>query len=105
MMNYRSPYITYQQTNYRDALFIIGLSKEIFKNGKLQVIYLPPYTNKFTFQRYETKNNDLVNSWKGGVNFDYLFAIQFSYSFKSGKKVKELDRPTDVDSDANKSLF
>ena len=105
MMNYRSPYITYQQTHYRDPMLIMGLEKEIFKNGKLQIMYLPPYTNKFTFEKYETQTPELFNSWKGGVNFDYLFAIQFTWSFKSGKKVKELERPTDFDSDTNKSIF
>ena len=105
MVEYRSPYITYQQTNYRDLMFILGLEKELFKNGKLQVLYLPPYTKKFTFQKYETKTDELLNSWKAGVNFDYLFVVQFSYSFRSGKKVKGLDRPTDYDSDANKSIF
>jgi hypothetical protein len=105
MMNYRSPYISYQQTNYRDMLFLVAVEKEIFKNGKLQIMYLPPYTKKFTFQRYEYKSNELFNSWKGGLDFDYLFAIEFSYSFRTGKKVKSLQRSTDIDSDTNKSLF
>jgi len=105
MMNYRSPYISYQQTNYRDMLLLVGLEKELFKNGKLQVIYLPPYTRKFTFERYENEADGIYNSWKGGVNFDYLFAVQFSYSFRNGKKVKKLERSTEFDSDANKSLF
>lgn len=105
MMNYRSPYISYQQTHYRDMLFILALEKEIFKNAKCQLMYLPPYTKKFTFERNETQTEELVNSWKAGVNFDYLFVVQFSYSFRSGKKVKSLDRPVDYDSDTNKGLF
>ena len=105
LINYRSPYIDYQQISYRDPLFIVGLEKELFKNGKLQVLYIPPYTKRFTFQRNVVKTKDLYNEWKGGVDFDYLFAIQFSYSFHAGKKVKSLNRSTDHDSDNGKSLF
>jgi hypothetical protein len=105
IMNYRSPYISYQQTNYRDMLLLVGLEKELFKNGKLQVIYLPPYTKKFTFERYVNEADGIYNSWKSGVDFDYVFAVQYSYSFKNGKKVKSLNRSTEVESDANKSMF
>jgi len=46
MMNYRSPYISYQTTTSRDLLWIVGLEKTLFKNGKLMIFYLPPYTKR-----------------------------------------------------------
>jgi hypothetical protein len=81
------------------------LEKEIFKNAKLQLLYFPPYTREFTFQKRETKTPVLYDSWKGEVLVDYLFAVQFNYSFSTGKKVKQLNRNVEYDSDGNKSLF
>jgi hypothetical protein len=105
MLQYRSPYISYQKTSSRDLLWIVGLEKNIFKNGKMQVFYLPPYAREFTFQKRETKTPDLTDSWEGVVKADYLFAIEFTYTFSTGKKVKKLNRANDVESDGNNSLF
>ena len=105
MVNYRSPRISYQRTSSRDLLWIWAVEKEIVKNGKLQIFYLPPYTREFTFQKNETRSQDLYDSWKGAIKADYLFAISFTYSFGSGKKVKKLNRSTDVETDGNNSLF
>lgn len=105
MVNYRSPYISYQKTTSRDLLWIVAVEKEIFKNGKLQLFYLPPYTKEFTFSKNETKTPELYDSWKGAIKADYLFAIEFNYTFSSGKKVKKLNRATEIESDGNNSLF
>ena len=105
MFNYRSPYISYQRTTSRDFLWIIAVEKSIFKNGKLQLFYLPPYTREFTFTKNETKTPNLYDSWKGVIKADYLFAIEFTYTFSTGKKVKSLNRASDIESDGNNSLF
>jgi len=105
MINYRSPYISYQRTTSRDFLWLIALEKSIFKNGKLQLFYLPPYTSEFTFTKNETRTPDLYDSWEGVVKADYLFALEFTYTFSTGKKVKKLNRSSDIESDGNNSLF
>lgn len=105
MMNYHSPQISYQRTTSRDLLFIVGLKKSLFKNGKLMIFYLPPYTKEFTFNKTVTESSDLNDEWKGVIKADYLFNIQFTYRFNSGKKVKKLNRSTDYDSDDGNSIF
>ncbi|MFN8255275.1 MAG: outer membrane beta-barrel family protein [Bacteroidales bacterium] len=105
MVNYNSPTISYQRTSSRDLLWIIGFEKELFKNGKLQAIYFPPYTNRFMFHQNETETAELYDMWKGEVLVDYLFSIKFTYNFSSGKKTKKLERNVEYDSDGNKSLF
>lgn len=105
MLNYQSPRISYQSTSSRDLLWIIGVEKEIIKNGKMQIFYLPPYTREFTFSKNETRTPELYNSWEGVIQADYLFAIEFTYTFSSGKKVKKLNRSTEMESDGNGGLF
>jgi len=86
-------------------LWIVGLEKTLFKNGKLMIFYLPPYTKEFTFNKSVTETTDLYDESKSVVKADYLFNIQFTYRFSSGKKVKKLNRSTDYDSDEGNSIF
>jgi len=105
VVNYSTPKITYNSTRYRDILFIVGFEKSLFKNGKLLMMYMPPYTHEYIFDKTVTETKNYYYKTESTAKVDYLFVIQFSWSFNKGKKVKKAERINDFEYEESQQVF
>ena len=102
---YNSPVKRLQTTNYRDALYLIGLEKSIMKEkGKIGITWGEPFKEQFRFQRTVTENGDLYQDDDNYVKIRTLFILKFTYRFNSGKEVKKLDIQRNLERDGKNGL-
>jgi hypothetical protein len=93
MSNYSSPRIDYQEVASRNAILIMSVNKEIFKNAKLTLMAVPPYTKEFKYRKTVSENPELFRSKTGTLDLSKgMAAIIFSYNFHFGEKVNKLNR-------------
>ncbi len=104
-MNYRSPFIEPQMERQRSLLYIFAVEKAVLKNGKVGVYSYIPFTKEFTANKKITTGKNfyqesalLINPWP-------MFTVRFSYTFKSGKKIKKLEREKELENDGKNSMF
>ena len=96
MANYGSPRINYQRTFYRDALVLFGVQKKFSERASIEAFYNPLIRN-FTYTRVVTRSQGYHEDWSGQVEVQHLFAIEFSYNFNYGKKIKKISRSADYE--------
>ncbi len=101
---YNSPTINYQRVFSRDFLFILGGEKTFSEKAKLEFFY-NPFIKDFTYAQVETRAPGYEEHWKGVVNVQHLFNIEFTYRFSFGGKVKKLDRSTEYETEGGGGLF
>ena len=104
VLYYNSPNIQYQREMSRDLLFILGIEKNISKKAKLSVMY-NPFIKDFTYHKVLTRYENMNEEWYGHLNIQNIFAIEFTYNFNYGKKVKKIKRSTDYEQDGGGGLF
>ncbi len=90
---YNSPNIQYQQVNYRHILIACSIDKELFKNAKLSLVFVPPYVKDFIYRKRVIETPEINESWTGIVPLNYGFAVlKFTYNFNLGKNFRKLNR-------------
>ncbi len=100
MMDYSSPNINYQRVIERDLLFIMGVEKNLSKRAKISGWY-NPFITDFTYRKVSTVYGNNVENWYGSLYVKHVFAIEFTYSFNYGKKVKKINRSVEYEKDGN----
>ncbi len=102
---YNSPVRRLQSTNYRNALYLVGLEKSILKEkGKLGITWAEPFHSKFRFQRTVTENPNLYQDDDNYVNIKTLLILKFTYRFNFGKEVKKLELQRNLERDGRNGL-
>ncbi len=102
---YNSPVTRLQSTNYRDALYAVGLDKLILKEkGSLGIYWIEPFHSKFRFQRTVTENPNLYQDDDNYVNIKTLLYLKFTYRFDIGKEVKKLELQRNLEHDGRNGL-
>jgi len=102
---YASPVTSMQSTHYRDALYLIGLEKSIWKDkGKIGINWYEPFKSDFRFNRNVTKSPGLVQDDDNFVKLRTLISLKFTYRFNKGKEVKKLERQKSLESDGKGGL-
>jgi outer membrane receptor protein involved in Fe transport len=102
---YASPVTSMQSTHYRDALYLIGLEKSIWKDkGKIGINWYEPFKSDFRFSRNVTKSPGLIQDDDNFVKLRTLISLKFTYRFNKGKEVKKLERQKSLESDGKGGL-
>ncbi len=101
MANYGSPRISYQRVFYRDALVLFGFQKKLSEHASIEGFYNPLIKN-FTYLKVVTESQDYHEEWKGQVEVQHLFAIEFNYNFNYGKKIKKINRSVEYEKEESK---
>lgn len=105
-IQYSSPYITAQNTNYRSALYLFAVEKGVLKTGKIGLYAYAPFLGDFTVERTEKETNDYYEESDFVVHdLTYIFNFKFSYRFNYGQKVKKLNRNKQVEEAGSNSMF
>ncbi|HEX2934104.1 MAG TPA: TonB-dependent receptor [Bacteroidales bacterium] len=104
---YNSPYISAQRVIKRDAIYVFGLERNIFKNnnGKISITTINPFTKKFSIENSVTEAANLRQEQDITVDVQPLVTVKFSYSFNKGKEIKKMDRKREIESDSKESMF
>ena len=102
---YASPVTSLQSTHYRDALYLIGLEKSIWKDkGKIGINWYEPFKSKFRFTRTVTQSPGVYQDDDNFVQLKTLLSLKFTYRFSKGKEVKKLERQKSLESDGKGGL-
>lgn len=102
---YASPVTSIQSTHYRDALYLVGLEKSIWKDkGKIGINWYEPFKTKFRFSRTVTQSTGIYQDDDNFVQLRTLISLKFTYRFNKGKEVKKLDRQKSLESDGKGGL-
>ena len=102
---YTSPSAALQTTNYRDALYIIALEKNILKDkAKIGINYYEPFYHKFRFNRTVSQGTTFRQDDDNHVDLGVLVSLKFTYRFSYGKEVKKLDRQKNLENDGKGGL-
>lgn len=106
-LQYNSPYISAQRVIKRDAIYVFGLERNMFKNnnGKISLTVINPFMKKFSVENSVTETNNLRQEQDITVDVQPLVTVKFSYSFNKGKEIKKMDRKREIESDSKESLF
>lgn len=98
MVQYNSPRIIYQREMRRDLLVLVGAQKTIKEKVKIEA-YFNPFIDKFMYARVTTQAPGYYEDWKGILDVKNLFAIEITYNFNYGKKIKKLNRSAEYERD------
>lgn len=102
---YASPVTTMQSTRYRDALYLVGLEKSIWKDkGKIGINWYEPFKSDFRFNRVVAKGPGIYQDDDNFVKLRTLISLKFTYRFNKGKEVKKLERQKSLESDGKGGL-
>jgi len=97
---YASPVTSMQTTRYRDALYMVGLEKSIWKDkGKIGINSYLPFKTKFRFNRTVTQSPGIYQDDDNFVQLRTLISLKFTYRFNKGKEVKKLERQKSLEND------
>lgn len=102
---YNSPYISAQNLNKRDPLYVIGFEKEINKNFKASFTALNPFMRKFVVSNSITESENFWQENKIDVLLRNLMTVRITYTFKYGSKINKLERQKEVETDGKNSIF
>jgi hypothetical protein len=102
---YASPVTSMQSTRYRDALYLVGLEKSIWKDkGKIGINWYEPFKSQFRFSRTVSKGPGIYQDDDNYVKLRTLISLKFTYRFNKGKEVKKLERQKSLESDGKGGL-
>ena len=102
---YASPVTSMQSTRYRDALYLFGLEKSIWKDkGKIGINWYEPFKSNFRFNRVVSKSQGFYQDDDNFVKLRTLVSLKFTYRFNKGKEVKKLERQKSLESDGKGGL-
>ena len=101
---YNSPTINYQRVFSRDFLCLVGGEKTFSDKAKLEFFY-NPFIKDFTYSQVETRAPGYHENWKGVVDVQHIFAIEFTYRFSIGGNVKKINRSTEFENEGGGGLF
>ena len=101
---YNSPYISYQREHRRDLLVIFGAEKQLGKKAKVEFFY-NPFIKDFTYAQVITQSPGYYENWRGYLDVHHIYAIEFTYNFSYGRKVKKADRKADYEVDTDGGTF
>ncbi len=102
---YASPVTTMQSTRYRDALYLVGFEKSIWKDkGKIGINWYEPFKSDFRFNRVVAKGSGIYQDDDNFVKLRTLISLKFTYRFNKGKEVKKLERQKSLESDGKGGL-
>lgn len=102
---YNSPYISTQNTNKREPLYVIGVEKELKKSFKFSLTAINPFMKNFTISNTVTESDNFWQENNMDVYVQGLVTFRVTYSFNYGSKVKKLDRQKEVENDGSRSIF
>jgi outer membrane receptor protein involved in Fe transport len=102
---YNSPYISTQNTNTREPLYVIGVEKELKKSFKFSLTAINPFMKNFTISNTVTESDNFWQENNMDVYVQGLVTFRVTYSFNYGSKVKKLDRQKEVENDGSRSIF
>lgn len=104
-VTYNSPSISFQSTNYRSPLYVLGLEKSIMKDkGKIGINWYELFKDRFRFQRQVTDNGLVYQDDDNHVRLSTLVSMKFTYHFSYGREVKKLERQKSLESDGSGGL-
>jgi hypothetical protein len=101
---YNSPYVTYQREHSRDLLVIFGAEKTLWKKAKVEFFY-NPFIKDFTYAEVKTRTQDYYEHWRGHLDVHHIYAIEFTYNFNYGGKIKKSNRRADYEVDEGGGTF
>ncbi|HEX3007224.1 MAG TPA: TonB-dependent receptor [Bacteroidales bacterium] len=102
---YNSPYIGTENLNKRDALYVVGVEKELNKNFKFSLTAINPFMKNFVISETVTESENFWQDTKMDVYVQNLVTVRVTYTFKYGSKINKLERSKEVETDGNRSIF
>lgn len=100
-----SPYISTQNTNKREPMYVLGIEKQVKTSFKFTLTTINPFNRYFNISNTVTESE---NFWQESITRLYiqnLIMLRVGYTFNYGNKIKKLERQKEVENEGNKSMF
>lgn len=100
-----SPYISSQNTNKREPMYVLGIEKQVKNSFKFTLTTINPGRKYFNISNTVTESE---NFWQENITKLYiqnLVMLRVGYTFNYGSKIKKLERTKEVENEGNKSVF
>jgi hypothetical protein len=85
-------------------LVIFGAEKTLWKKAKVEFFY-NPFIKDFTYAEVKTRTQDYYEHWRGHLDVHHIYAIEFTYNFNYGGKIKKSNRRADYEVDEGGGTF
>lgn len=100
-----SPFISAQNTNKRQPMYVVGIEKQIKTNLKFTILAINPFSKYYKVNNVVIESENLWQESITKVNIQNMVSLRASYTFSHGTKIKKLERQKEAENEGNKSLF